>query len=147
MKMTRSHFGANKMIARGFGLVSAIFLLVVLAGLGVAMLAVSTMEHHETALDVQGVRAYQAAKAGIEWGVYRYVNDTTTCTGGTSSFTPPGGSFVGFVVSVTCTPDTSLKPTAVIRSVACNRPSGGQCPPVPLPTNADYVERVVEVRL
>lgn len=55
---------------RGFSLVSAIFLLVVLAGLGAAMVSFSTTQNQLQALDVMGSRAYQAANAGIEWAAY-----------------------------------------------------------------------------
>ena len=55
---------------RGFSLVSAIFLLVVLAGLGVAMVSISTTQNQGLAMDVMGSRAYQAASAGIEWAAY-----------------------------------------------------------------------------
>jgi hypothetical protein len=33
------------------------------------------------ALDAEGARAYQAARAGIEWGVYRIVNAPAACFG------------------------------------------------------------------
>ena len=55
----------------GIGLVTAIFLLVVLAGLAVAMVGISGAQHSASALDVQGARAYQAARAGIEWGLFQ----------------------------------------------------------------------------
>src|SRR5437899_3676273 len=55
----------------GVGLVTAIFLLVVLAGLGGAMVALSAAQQSSSALDVEGARAYQAARAGIEWGLYQ----------------------------------------------------------------------------
>lgn len=54
-------------IQRGFSLVSAIFLLVVLAALGAAMVTFSTAQNQTLAMDVLGARAYQAANAGIEW--------------------------------------------------------------------------------
>ena len=57
--------------ARGFSIVSAIFLLVVLSLLGSLMLTFSTVQHITGAQDVQGSRAYQAARAGIEWGLYQ----------------------------------------------------------------------------
>lgn len=56
---------------RGFALVSAIFILVVLAALGAFIVNISTSQHIGSALDVQGVRAYHAARAGIEWGLYK----------------------------------------------------------------------------
>lgn len=57
--------------SRGFAIVSAIFILVVLAALGAFIVNVSTNQQIGSALDVQGVRAYQAARAGVEWGVYQ----------------------------------------------------------------------------
>lgn len=60
---------------RGFTIVSAIFILVVLAALGAFIVNVSTNQQIGSALDVQGVRAYQAARAGIEWGIYKVTRD------------------------------------------------------------------------
>lgn len=57
-------------LQRGFSIVSAIFLLVVLAFLGVAMTSFSTTQNQGAAMDVMGSRAYQAARAGIEWAAY-----------------------------------------------------------------------------
>lgn len=54
----------------GFSLVSAIFLLVVLAGLGAAMVTFSSSQNQALAMDAMGSRAYQAASAGIEWAAY-----------------------------------------------------------------------------
>jgi MSHA biogenesis protein MshP len=153
MKTERTFVNLRQFEEAGFSMISAIFLLVVLAGLGVAMMTISTVQHHDTALDVQGVRAYQAARAGAEWGVYRYLNNPASCSG-TNSFTPPGESFTAFVVSVTCTPANLVAGTvtiqsALIQSVACNQPVAGACPLADDSTarNADYVKRIVEVRL
>jgi Tfp pilus assembly protein PilX len=57
--------------SRGFAIVSAIFILVVLAALGAFIVNVSTNQQIGSTLDLQGVRAYQAARAGIEWGIYQ----------------------------------------------------------------------------
>lgn len=57
----------------GFSLIMAIFLIVVLGGIAVFIGRVSTMQHHSSALDEEGAMAYQAARAGIEWGVYQAV--------------------------------------------------------------------------
>lgn len=66
---------------RGFAIVSAIFILVVLAALGAFIVNISTSQQIGSALDVQGVRAYQAAHAGIEWGLYRVTRDGPTDDG------------------------------------------------------------------
>jgi hypothetical protein len=86
---------------RGFAIVSAIFILVVLAALGAFMVTISSSQQVGSALDVQGVRAYQAARAGIEWGLYRQLRDES-CSSATS-FSPAASSLSGFTVSVACT--------------------------------------------
>ena len=54
----------------GFSLITAIFILVIFAALGAAMVTFSTVQHTTVAMDIQSARAYQAARAGIEWGAY-----------------------------------------------------------------------------
>ena len=85
---------------RGFAIVSAIFLLVVLSALGAFMVTFSTVQHTSSAQDVQGTRAYQAARAGIEWGAYQILRNTS-CAASTS-LTPPAASLTGFSVLVGC---------------------------------------------
>lgn len=58
----------------GFAMVSAIFLLVILAALGAFMLTFSTVQHTTATTDIQGSRAYQAARAGIEWAAYQVLD-------------------------------------------------------------------------
>ena len=55
----------------GFSLITAIFLLVILASLSAFIVTVSGVQQTSSALDVQGSRAYQAAHAGIEWASYQ----------------------------------------------------------------------------
>lgn len=84
---------------QGFAITTAIFLLVVLAALGTAMLTFSSAQHAGAAMDVQGARAYQAARAGIEWGAYQMLRGSG-CGG--STFTVDG-----FSVTVTASSQTS----------------------------------------
>lgn len=81
-------------------MVSAIFLLVVMAALGAMMLTFSTVQHTTSAIDLQGSKAYQAAKTGIEWGVYQVLQVSPVCPGATAL--SPSGSLAGFAVTVTC---------------------------------------------
>lgn len=84
---------------RGFAIVSAIFLIVVLAAMGVFMLTFSNIQHLTTAQDLQSAKAYQSARAGIDWGAYQILQGSNpSCTG-----TPPlGGTLTGFNLVVTC---------------------------------------------
>jgi MSHA biogenesis protein MshP len=89
---------------RGFSLVSAIFLLVVLAALGAAMVTFSTAQNQSLAMDVLGSRAYQAANAGIEWAAYRIESGPGGSFGPATVFvpgaTPLGGKLEPFTVTV-----------------------------------------------
>lgn len=66
---------------RGFSLVSAIFLLVVIAALGTFAVTLSTAQQQSSALDVLGSRAYQASRAGIEWGAYQVIQNSAVAGG------------------------------------------------------------------
>ena len=135
--------------SRGFTLISAIFLLVVLAALGAAIAVVSTTQQIGSALDVQGSRMYQAARAGIEWGLYKQMR-SSSCAASTSFSFPTAPTLSGITVTVTCTDHADTLSTPAIhvyeiQSTACNQPSGGNCPN-PLP-GSNYVERRVKVTL
>jgi MSHA biogenesis protein MshP len=90
--------------ARGFSLVSAIFLMVVLVILGVSLVTMSSVQHTTTAQQLQTVRASHATRMGVEWAVAS-ANTPAGCPAGTTSLTP-GGALAGFTVMVTCTRTT-----------------------------------------
>lgn len=85
----------------GFSLISAIFLVVVLAMLGSFMVTLSTVQHSSSALAVQSARAWYAALSGMEWAVYELKSTGAAGTGCTSL----GSSFTvnGFAINTTCT--------------------------------------------
>jgi MSHA biogenesis protein MshP len=92
----------------GFSLVSAIFLLVVLAVLGAGMVSFSTMQNQSQSLDVMGSRAYRAAQAGIEWAAYNIAVASNVAVADTQVFTPGtatalGGDLAPFAVNVSYT--------------------------------------------
>ncbi|MDO8931682.1 MAG: hypothetical protein Q7U97_04750 [Rhodocyclaceae bacterium] len=150
---------------RGFAIVSAIFILVVLAALGAFILSISSSQQIGSALDVQGVRAYQAARAGIEWGLFQ-VQSTAAYNFGYTATDPnlrrcPGGGFgstnsfavFGFTVTVVCvaTTDANNGPTLYgLTSTACSGPLAGwtattvACPNTTNPGNL-YIERRLTV--
>lgn len=135
---------------RGFLIIAAVFLLVVLAGLVAYLTTVSTTSQAASAADFGSARAYQAARAGIEWGAYQVLRDsggafTTTCNGGTATSTLTLGDFTA---AVTCTAGASLNEGAStvrayrIVSNGCNQPA---CPTVT--TSATYVERELAISI
>jgi len=87
----------------GFSLVTAIFLLVVLAALGAAMVRFSGAQQTTVAMDIQSARAYQAARAGIEWGAYQALKTPAfSCAGAPFTLSFSGANLVGFTTQVAC---------------------------------------------
>jgi len=84
---------------RGFALVAAIFLLVVLASLGVYIVRVSGVQQQTVNVALLGARAFEAAVAGMEWGAFQAL-DSASCTATTLNLTE--GGLAGFDVDVTC---------------------------------------------
>lgn len=129
---------------RGVGIVTAIFLLVVLAALGVAIASVYSAQQTSSALDVMGTRAYLAARAGAEWGIYRQRIDNS-CVSSATFAMPAGTTLSEFSVTVTCTPLTEHGITRYrVISTACNQPGPAGCPNAS--DHPDYVARVIDVR-
>jgi MSHA biogenesis protein MshP len=85
---------------RGFAIVSAIFLLVVLALLGSMMVALAGSQQVGQVRDLLGSRAYFAARAGIDWGLYQALRNGS-CSG-SSTLPALAGSAQGFAVHVAC---------------------------------------------
>lgn len=95
MNRTPMHHAGHSQ--QGFAVVAAVFLVVVLAALGGFMVSISNTQHLTQAQDIQGTRAYWAARAGLEWGVGR-VLAASACPAASSSL-----AVEGFTVVVTCT--------------------------------------------
>ena len=79
---------------QGFGYIAAVLVLVALGGLALAVMRISTTQQATSTMDLQSARADQAARAGIEWGLYRALV-SGTCLPGVITV-------AGFRASVTC---------------------------------------------
>ena len=84
---------------QGFGLVAALFVIIVITLVIAAMARLSTTQHGSNSLALQQARAYQAARAGLEWGISRAVNAGSCNDSGVSM---AGGGLSEFTVSLTC---------------------------------------------
>ena len=85
--------------SRGFALVPALFLMVVLGTLSLVAIRVGTAQQQAVTVGLVQTRALVAARAGIEWGAYRALNGS--CVASTAlNFTE--ASLNGFSVIVTC---------------------------------------------
>jgi MSHA biogenesis protein MshP len=134
---------------RGFAIMAALVILVVLASLGAYMVNISSSQHIGSALDIEGGRALQAARAGLDWGIEEAVNNPTAfgggnCQTGQQQANLSFPAITGYTVSVTCSgtsyTDGSSLYSYAITATACNQSSGGTCPNITNPNNF-YVER------
>ena len=69
----------------GFSIVMAIFILVVLGLLSGYMVKLSGVQHATSTYAIQGARAYQAARAGIDWAISRITTGSGVCSDITSA--------------------------------------------------------------
>lgn len=127
---------------QGFSLVSAIFLLVVIAALGTFAVTLSTTQQQSAALDVMGARAYQASRAGIEWGAYQALRNSS-CIASTP-LAPLPNTLAGFTVSVACSsiPYTEAGAPVTIYQLTSTATTTGVGVGTP-----DYVERQMSVTI
>lgn len=139
--------------SRGFGSIAILVILVMLAALAAAIVRLSASAQTSSALDTLGARADQAARAGVEWGLYQvYRGSWTTCSG--ASQTLDLRADMGMVVTVNCTSTTYNegetspgvpKPLRVytIDATGCN---SSTCPDNVRAVQGRYVERRLQVQ-
>lgn len=144
---------------RGFAFVAALFLLVVLGAFIAFVTSISVNAQAGSALEVQGVRAYEAARAGVEWATYQVLDPRQAINGAVSTpppcFASPStpalpGDLGQFALTVTCTryPLNTASPNyyeegslrTVIYDVTSTATQG-------TPGTAEYVERQIQVRI
>lgn len=93
----------------GFAAIAAIVIVVLLAALGGFMVSISNTQQLSSSQDVQGSRAYWAARAGLEWAVVAIPATPALCPNtaptqvATSSVPSP---IEGFAIQVWCSRNT-----------------------------------------
>lgn len=124
---------------RGFAIVAAIFLLLLMAALGALMVTSSSTSNVTSAQDIQGVRAYQAARAGLEWGIYRALKPAAPgiCDYGNATLPALAEDLAPFVVSVACVSTTATEgvETVILYDISSTATLGTAV------GSANYVER------
>lgn len=140
----------NKHTQRGFGAIAAIVVLVFLAALAAAMMKLGASQQIGSAQDVLSARAWQAARAGTEWGLFQAIQNDRCAV-----LTLDLSASTGFWVTVTCTSNTYNEGEAIagtsqklkiytITAVACN--DSGGCPASgDQVASLGYVERARQV--
>lgn len=115
---------------RGMALPTALFLLVIMASLSLYLMRISTLQQAGSAQDFLSARAFQAARAGMEWAAY-HTQRNATCK--SSSGFSPGANLAEFTVSVSAIATSHSEAGSSVRLcevtvTACNQPQGGVCP-------------------
>lgn len=136
---------------QGFGVIAIMVVLVMLAGMAAAVVRLGWTSQTIASQDFLAARAGQAARTGIEWGVYQTLKGTwTNCSGATQTLDLTAD--LGMHVTVTCSRNTykegeSSPSTAavvnvfVIDAVAC---TGATCPDNTLAVSPYYAERAMQ---
>jgi MSHA biogenesis protein MshP len=137
--------------AHGFVLMLALFMIVSLAAIGVYLLTVATAQLEAGIQDEQGARAYQAARAGLDWGAYQVLRNPAFATACAGALQTENRAYInglaGFHAVITCqSAGTETEAGASVRmfritSKGCNQAG---CPAASLPT---HVERELQLTL
>jgi MSHA biogenesis protein MshP len=87
----------------GFALVAAMFVIIIIALVIAAMMRMAGNQHGTNSLAIQQARAYQAARAGLEWGIAQAAPATgaSSCAG-SALVNLAGANLAEFSVTVTC---------------------------------------------
>jgi MSHA biogenesis protein MshP len=133
----------RRKLQRGFSLITAIFLLVVIAGLGAMAVTFFTAQQQSSALDVLGSRAYQASRAGIEWGAYQVLQNSMSCPPPlTNNPLTLVGNLSGFAVNINVACNAAFEAASAVTvftlTSTATQGTAGQ---------SDYVERVMQATI
>lgn len=127
---------------QGFAAIAAIFLVVILAAMGAFMVSFSNTQQLTSAQDVQGTRVYWAARAGLEVGISKAIQNVgSACKDASGTAVPTSVALAPYNVQIDCTPTNYADGDAItvfqIKATACT--SSLPC----TPNGIGYVERSV----
>lgn len=131
--------------SRGFATGLVIAIVVVLGTImGVSLMVISATQHVGAGLDLQGVRAYYAARAGLEWGLYHVLRTGFAgCSGINGKSIVFTGNLAGFRSTVACTETPHEEGSTTVTMYAINATGCNDDPCTPATPAAHYVERQV----
>jgi len=126
---------------QGFSIVAAIFILVILGLLGGYMVRLSGTQFSTFNQALQGARAYQAARAGVEWAAAR-IGHGGNCADINAQSAMTFSGLDGFSVRLSCSAETfsEADQTPTVYHLNALSQFGAY-------TDADYVAREIAVTL
>ncbi|MGH8221002.1 MAG: type II secretion system protein [Steroidobacteraceae bacterium] len=89
--------------SRGFSLIVTVFVILVLAALGVFAVRIGVTQQQSVDFDLLNARAQAAAASGIEYGAYQALV-ALKCPPPSKTLHPTATGLTGFTVTVTCSP-------------------------------------------
>lgn len=142
---------------RGFAYIAAVIFLIALAAFALAMLRLQNAQQVSIDGNIQGMRAGQAARGGLEWAFYQLGDgNPAACAAMNGRTLNDFAADGGFRVTLACTsfafnegqlapvganaPATRTKTIFEIQATACNG-SGASCADAASVPGRDYVER------
>ena len=89
----------------GFSIVSAIFLVVVIALIAGFLVSIGSVQQATSAFSIVATRAHFAALSGVEWSVHQVLANplAPTCFASPTSFNLGGAGTGNFVITAECT--------------------------------------------
>lgn len=129
----------NPITAGGFTLVTALFVLVVVAALSVYMVNISSVQHTTLVYGVQGARAIQGARSGLEWGIHQAMS-SNSCPPATTFNTTGAGHLDNFSITVDCSATDHVESGVTVRvfQITASAESGS------FGGNLDYIFRSLQ---
>lgn len=126
---------------QGFSIVMAIFILVVVGLLGGYMLRMGGVQISTVNQSLLGARAYQAAHAGIEWGIAR-ISNGGNCTDINAQTALTFSGLEGFTVRMNCSSQSYSEAdrTPTVYRISALSQFGSY-------SSSDYVAREIEVSI
>jgi MSHA biogenesis protein MshP len=131
---------------QGFSLITAIFLLVVIAALGTFAVTLSTTQNQSQAVDAMAARGYQAALAGIEVAAYNVALPSVAWTAGCPAMTVVSltdNRLAPFTVTVSCSANSHVEGSTTfwVYAVSSVAKTAGA------PGDMNYVEQIATAKL
>ncbi len=99
---------------KGFSLLTAIFLLVVVAGLVGYMVSLAVVQHSTQAMAVQGARALQAARSGLDYAARRALESGICPASEMLSFAGDEAALRAFRVTLQCSASTHVEADSTV---------------------------------
>lgn len=125
---------------RGVSIITGVFLLLLMSVLAAVIANVVSTAHVNQAADIGGARAYQAARAGVEWGMFQ-LDPNAQSAGLPACFPDATPPIPGHAMDVKCQPWDATEGTRQIRiyRITSKATANG--------VKAPGIERQVEVTL